>query len=71
MGNFIKIGKGQNEMLINKNDIVSIKRESESFVSICYKTIDETGEHPFRIEVISYAMSDSEYKILVQYLNEN
>ena len=69
MSNFVKIGKGQTQMLINKNDIVSIKKEGQGFISICYKTVDETGNSPFRIEEMSYGINDREYMELISELN--
>lgn len=71
MSNFIKIGKGQNEIFINKNDIVSVKKEGQGFISICYKTVDETGNSPFRIEEMSFGISDREYMELIDKLNND
>ncbi len=71
MSNFVKIGKGQTQMLINKNDIVSIKKEGQGFISICYKTVDETGNSPFRIEEMSYGINDREYMELISELNND
>ena len=71
MSNFVKIGKGQTQMLINKNDIVSIKKEGQGIISICYKTVDETGNSPFRIEEMSYGINDREYMELISELNND
>ena len=71
MSGFIKIGRGNNEMFINKNDIVSIEKESRGFVSICYKTADETGKNPYYIEKTSFGLSSSEYAMLIEELNKD
>lgn len=66
MSKFIRFGYNANETVINTNDIVNIQRESNSFVSICYRSVNDLGE-PI-IEKIHFGMSEESYKALIKDL---
>lgn len=71
MSNFIKFGVGVNEIRLNKQDIVSIKKVSSSRVEITYRTIDPTGKNPYIIEQELTSMPDAEYENLIKIIDED
>lgn len=66
MSKFIRVGRGANELIINVDDIVNIQRNSNSSVSICYKSVNGLGESI--LEGISISMSEESYRRLVAEL---
>lgn len=71
MSNFIKFGSGANETRLNKQDIVSIRRESSSRVEITYRTFDPSGKNPYFIESISIGITEGEYQRLIEVIDED
>lgn len=71
MSKFITLGIGANKTVINKQDIVSIKKESNNSVEINYRNADYEGENPYIIEAISFVMSEQEYQNLINELEED
>lgn len=67
MSKFIKVGHKNNEIIININDIVNVQKETNSYITICYRTINDLGE-PI-ITGISTYMSEELYKRLMEDLN--
>lgn len=71
MSKFITLGVGANKIVINKQDIVNIKKELNNRVEINYRNSDYEGENPYIIEAISFAMSEYEYQNLINELEKD
>lgn len=71
MSKFITFGNGINKTIINKQDVVSIKRESNTTVEINYRNADYQGKAPYIIETITIGMSEDEYRRIFTELNED
>ena len=70
MKNFITFGIAH-RTTINKQDIVSIKRVSNTTVEINYRNTDYQGKAPYMIEAITVGMSETEYKSIIEELEED
>lgn len=64
MSTFIKLGNGQNEILINKRYISSIEHDK-----IIYESIDEGCNYPHRM--VSFSITSDIYKRLKDELAED
>lgn len=69
MSKFITFGSGANKTVINKQDVVSIKKEPNGFIEINYRNVDHSGKAPYAIEAVSFKISEQDYQKLLRELD--